>query len=229
VTDILSRHQHIRNSLHSDDCPNADQSIRHPSIADLASDIKERRSAFFALHATGTMPHPDDGGARTSRPSPDSMMPRQRRQTPADESWAMAPAERRTRPRAARRNDIGDQKETRFCLEDMETVAAWLEKMTARLRSYQSDDLYHRHGEIVVPEEVYAALLDGLDKTHEMLRDITADNETGRPVPAANDLRQDAPPRSRGRPWHAIRGGGSRKMDKFIPFPKRARPAAVPE
>jgi hypothetical protein len=68
----------------------------------------------------------------------------------------------------------------------METVAAWLEKMTARLR-YQSDDLYHRNGEIVVPEEVYAALLDGLDKTREMLRDITADNETRRPVLAAED------------------------------------------
>ena len=70
--------------------------------------------------------------------------------------------------------------ETRYCLEHMEAVAAWLDKMAAKLRSYQSDDLYHHDGEIDVPEKVYAVLLDGLDRTREMLLAIAADNKVRR-------------------------------------------------
>ena len=68
-----------------------------------------------------------------------------------------------------------------FCLEDLEAVAAWLERMAAKLHSYQANDLYHHHGDIDVPEEVYARLLDGLDRTREMLLAIAADNRARRP------------------------------------------------
>jgi hypothetical protein len=66
------------------------------------------------------------------------------------------------------------ENEKRFGLEQMEIGAAWLEKITAKLRSYYGNDLYRHDGEVEVPEKVYEALLDGLDKTREMLLAIAA-------------------------------------------------------